>query len=186
MLEDFRVVSKRYVPIWRQQRSKKRVAAEYTMVLASAAALILVWMPFDGQEGLVTAISVQLAEGSIAAAALFLFMALVLGLMAQRLWRADRKASSALMLAEIAALALLAMTNPNSIDHLLVFAAVALSSAGWLVVSAFGLGDRLLHLAAALGIFSISLIPVSIGMGERALISTCVLGMDLMFFRHFD
>ncbi len=185
MLEDFRVVSKGYIPVWRKRTKRKR-AADAAMALASIAGLVLVWTPWRGHEDLRTAISVQLANGDPAAIALFAFMALVLALMAQRLWRADRKPSAGLMSAEVVALGLLAVTDPNSIDHLLVFAAVALSSAAWLVVLAIDLDDRLLHTAALCGLASFALVPSSLGLSERALITSCLLGMDLMFFRHFD
>lgn len=156
------------------------------MALASGAGLLLVATPWRGLDRLDTAISVQLAQGDLAARALFVFMGFVLVAMAVRLWRAQRKASALFMVAEVAALAYLARTEPHAIDHLLTFVAVSVASAGWLVVLAIDLEDPWLSFASVGGILALALIPVSLGLGERALIASCLVGMNLMFFRHFD
>ena len=187
MKGEFEVVSKHFVPAWRRPKKRNRVlVAEAVMALASVTGLLLVWAPWRDPHLLQTAISLQFARGDGVAAALFLFMALVLLLMAVRLWRASRMASALLMGIEVAALALLSKTDPDSLDHLFVFAAVAVASAGWLVVLAIDLEDPWLGVASLGGVAALCTIPVSLGIGERALITSCLAGMNLMFFRHFD
>jgi hypothetical protein len=186
MGRDFEVISKGYVPIWRQgKRTRRQVATESVMALASLAGAVLVWSPWRDPEHLKTAISLQLAQGDIVATALFGFMALVLLAMAVRLWRAYRRASAFLMAAEVAGLYCMAVTHPASFEHLATFAGVALASASWLVVLALDLEDQWLFVVAAVGVLAVFSIPVSIGFGERALITSCLVGMNVMFFRHF-
>ncbi len=186
MLGDFKVVSRPYVPIWRQKRAKRQIAAETVMGVASVAGLVLVWSPWRDPQELQTAISFQLAARDLVAVSLFVFMAFVLLSMAVRLKRAQRTASALLMGLEALALAYLAMSDPLSIDHLVTFVAVALASAGWLVVLALDLEDSWLGLASLGGVAALFLIPVSMGIGERVLITSCLVGMNVMFFRHFD
>jgi hypothetical protein len=186
MEREFEVISKGYVPVWRQGKlTKRQVVTEVVMVLASLAGLVLVWSPWRAPEGLDTAISLQLAQGDVVAVALFAFMGLVLLAMAVRLWRAYRRASALLMAAEVAGLYCLAVTDPSSFEHLAVFGGVALASASWLAVLALDLEDPWLSVVAAVGVMSVFTIPLSLGIGERALITSCLTGMNLMFFRHF-
>jgi hypothetical protein len=105
--------------------------------------------------------------------------------MAQRLWRAQRKASSILMGLEALALAYLAISHPMSTNHLLTFIAVALTSTAWLVTLAFDLEDGWLALAAACSVAGLFVVFVNMGLGERALITSSLVGMNVMFFRHF-
>ncbi len=186
MSGEFKVISKRVVPLWRLAKKHRQVVVETVMGLASVAGLVLLWSPWRETEDLQTAISLQLANGDLVACALFLFMGIVLAAMAQRSWRAGRKASAVLMAAEIAALACLAFTDPLSTDHLITFVALAVVSASWLVVLALDLEDSWLGFAAFAGVLAIGMIPMSVGLGERALITSCLAGMNLMFFRHFD
>ncbi len=186
MSGEFKVISKRVVPLWRLAKKHRQVVAEAVMGSASVAGLVLLWSPWRSATHLQTAISFQLASGDLVAGALFMFMGVVLAAMAQRAWRAGRRASAMLMLAEIAALAFLVLTDPYSIDHLITFLAVAVVSAGWLVVLAFDLEDPWLGYVAFAGVLAVGMLPVSFGLGERALVTSCLVGMNLMFFRHFD
>jgi hypothetical protein len=186
MADDFEVISRPFVPVWRRKRTKQRFVTEVVMALASATGLLLVWAPWRNSGHLTTAISLQLSQGDAVAGVLFSFMGIVLLLMAARLWRAQRKASALMMATEVAALACLAFTDPYSTDHLITFAAVAVASAGWLVVLALDLEDQWLSLIASAGIVALALVPFNLGLGERALITSCLVGMNLMFFRHFD
>jgi hypothetical protein len=183
--DDFQVISKRHVPPWREVKKVRRPIAEAVMVPTSLASLVLVWTPWRHIDEIRTAISIQLAQGDAVAMAIFAFMGLVLLVMGIKLWRARRFASAILMAAEVGALAALAATNPTSDEHLLMFGALALASSAWLVVLAYDLEDPWLGVAAAAGILSLALIPWSIGLGERALITSCLAGMNLMVFRHF-
>ena len=155
------------------------------MVLASVTGLLLLWSPWRTTEDLGTAISVQLANGDGVAAALFVFMAVVLVSMAVRLWRASRKASACLMAVEAVALGCLAVTSPASFEHLAMFVSVAVASAAWLAVLSLDLEDGWLKLAALTGFVALFVLPHSLGYGERILVTSCLSGMNLMFFRHF-
>lgn len=187
MSSDFEVVSKRHVPIWREaKRAKRKYIAEIVMALASFFGLVLLWSQWQDRNYIGTPISFQLAEGDWVAVSLFAFMGLILLLMAMRLWRAERKPSACLMVFEVAALVFLALSDPESTDHLLMFGAVALTSAGWLVVLALELEDQWLKWAAAFVVGSLFLIPENMGIGERVLITSCLVGINLMFFRHFE
>lgn len=185
MLGEFHVVSKRYVPLWRQHRPKRQLATEVTMAVASLAGLALVWAPWREAQHLNGAISFQIAAGDPVAVALFAFMGLVLVAMSTRLWRAQRKASAILMGLEALALAYLAFSHPMSIDHLITFIAVALTSTAWLVTLAFDLEDGWLGLAAACSVAGLFIVFANMGIGERSLITSSLLGMNVMFFRHF-
>ncbi len=187
MSEDFEIVSKRYVPIWREKkRSKRRYFAEVLMALASVTGVLLLWVRLFDNTYLSTPISFQVAEGDFTATALFAFMGLVLLLMALRLWVADRKSAALLMAGEVAALVVLASTDPLSEDHLMTFIAVVVASAGWMIVVAVDFRDWLLGIAVVGGLVSIGLIFVNMGLGERTLITSCLVGVNLMFYRHFD
>jgi hypothetical protein len=185
MLGEFHVVSKRYVPLWRQRRRKRQVATEVTMAIASLAGLVLVWAPWRETEHLNGAISFQVAAGDPVAVALFAFMGLVLIAMAHRLYIAQRRASAIFMGLQAAALAYLAFSDPLSIDHLLTFIAVALTSTAWLVTLAFDLEDGWLGIAAACSVAGLFVVFANMGIGERSLITSSLLGMNVMFFRHF-
>lgn len=185
MLGEFHVVSKRYVPLWRQRKKKRQWATEATMALASLAGLVLVWAPWRDNGHLNGAISFQLATVDPVAVALFAFMGLVLFAMAHRLYHAQRKASAVLMGLQAVALAYLAFSDPVSIDHLVTFIAVALTSTAWLVTLAFDLEDGWLGLAAVCSVAGLFVVFANMGIGERSLITSSLLGMNVMYFRHF-
>lgn len=186
VIGDFKVVSKSYIPMWRRKAARRRVWSEVAMAAVSLAGLVFVWTPWREVRGLHTAISVQLSRGDAAAVALFVFMGLVLAAMAERLLRAGRKASALLMALEAVALGYLAFSDPYSFDHLATFVMVAIASSCWLVVLAYDLEDWWLGAASVGSIVALSMIPtVSMGLGERALVTSCLAGMNVMFFRHF-
>lgn len=182
----------RYVPIWRdpaylrRQRARKWIPPWAILVLSLVAAGLLAIPGSEQNGGYASAISFELRDRNPVAWILFALMATILGVHSKTQYRNQRLVSAIAMWAVIAGLAAISVTDPHSEFHLTVFMGVALLAIVWLVLIGLELDDfglQLLAVGAGLGIV---LCLFVIGIGERMLIASTLLGLNLVHYRHLD
>lgn len=175
-----------YIPTWRKQASKKRrpipgVAFGWTSLLA----LVFAWSPAQGHS-LYIPISLQLQNKEFSAWALFGLLALLFGFLGLRLARFERLGSMIFLWSGIPLLGYIATSDPFSLNHLFAFILLSLMATVWMLWIAWDLEDRVLQSLSVLAVFSIFCSFLSLGVGERLLVSAAVAFGAALLYEHCD
>lgn len=175
-----------YIPTWRKPRAKRRrpnpgAGFGWTSVLA----LIFAWSPAQGHSPYIP-ISLQLQNRELSAWALFGLLALLFGFLGLRLARFERLGSMVFLWSGIPLLGYIATSDPFSLNHLFAFISLSLMATVWMLWIAWDLEDRVLQTLSVLAVASIFCSFVSLGIGERLLVTAAVAFGATLLYEHCD
>lgn len=175
-----------YIPTWRKPAPKRRRPIPGTsFAWTSVLALVFAWTPGQGRN-LYSPISLQLQNREFSAWALFGLLALLFGFLGLRLARFERLGSMVFLWSGIPLLGYIATSDPYSLNHLFVFIVLSLMATVWMLWIAWDLEDRLLQSLSVLAIVSVFCSVVSLGIGERLLVTAAVVFGAALLYEHCD
>jgi hypothetical protein len=177
---------RRHVPIWRKKRPvRPRWVPFPTVGVLSAASVALLCLPGLRAEGLTVPISIQLARREWDAWTLLGFIGVVSCLLIVRLAAWDHWGSALVLAADLGLLGAISVTDPRSMDHLFLFLAAAILTAGWLWTVARDMEDGWLAATAYGAVTGVAISFGMLGIGERILVACALGGMNLLYYGYF-
>lgn len=129
-------------------------------------------------------ISVQLSRGHKDAWTLFGILGVTGVILMVRLAASGNPGIAFILAMDLGLLGGIASTDPFSVNHLFMFICAALISSTWLALAAREMEDGWITALVLLAIVGMGLCFKSMGFGERVLIASMLLGMNLMYYRH--
>ena len=181
--EDFEVLTKGHVPAWRDPKHRPTQGlTRYVLSGMSLLILLLSALPHPG--GYSEPLSMQVANGDKLTWALFALMACVLIYTGYRLWKSERHFSAVFCYFLLLGLAGIAATNPESDNHLSIFAFLLFATLLWMWSIQAETSEPKLMACAIAGTVGTFFCFISIGIGERIFLLSTLASMNLLFYEH--
>ncbi|MBI5706881.1 MAG: hypothetical protein HZC36_07815 [Armatimonadetes bacterium] len=175
-----------FAPFWSQADSSADVghATVATPFVTHAARVPRPQTGRPDWTGVNMPISVQLSKGHKDAWTLFAVLGLIGMILMVRLAASGNPGIAFVLAMDLGLLGGIASTDPYSVNHLFMFICAALISSTWLALAAREMEDPWITALVICAIVGMGLCFKSMGFGERVLIASMVLGMNLMYYRH--
>ncbi len=154
------------------------------MPLAVCSALSIVLLLWPTAQGYQIPLSMEWAMGQTAGYFRLATMGLTLSVLGVKLWVKGCRFDALTCLFPMACLGYLASSNPWSMDHLAVFAFLALGLVIWHWLLAARLDDGKLKFMALAVLAAASVCLFSLGTGERALGVCTIVTANFAFYDH--
>ncbi|MEQ1823156.1 MAG: hypothetical protein ABL949_11645 [Fimbriimonadaceae bacterium] len=172
-----------YIPTWRKPRKRKiNWIPRPLFGLLSLVALGFIWVPWTVS----TPLSIQLARGDWLAWIPFAVLMLVVLNLAFALTRFEQGLSSVFLLVVIVLMGYIASSDPLSVNHLFAFIALAVALCVWMLWIAHDFDEALLRVCAVCAVLAICATFISLGLGERLLITSALAFVNVLFYDHLE
>lgn len=182
------VLNKPHTPMWRDPDYIRITERDqrFRVVLGGMTLACMLCLMVPDRLDYEQAISFQLAEGAISARLLFGTMFVTLAYLTVRLWLWRSRLTSAATLGIVAALATIATTNPASVTHNAVFVTLALMLLLGHTILFYAHLDPKLFCCALGSLLGIFVCPFNLGMGERMIIVSSCVTLNVMYYGYLD
>ncbi len=170
-----------YIPSWR--RAVRRRVRQFPRPLfggLSIVVFILLWLP----PTVTVPLSNQLAQRSLVAWTLFSLLGVLILIKAVIMAKVERPVSMLFLLSVLAGMGYIAMSDPYSLNHLSAFIFLSLALVGWMFWMAHDLDCAHLRWCALGGVIAVGESLVSLGIGERVLVTAAIAFINILYYDH--